>query len=229
MYQPASEFREAWSRFKAGAVLRLVPDTLEAEWAHGRSRYLAFLIPIDDPAVRDYIASIVKQIARIPGIEAYPASYWHVTIKAVGFEVDSPAREDEVSPAQAHDIAERAAALLEAQPPFAAQAGVPNAFPEVVFLELYGRNRVRELNNLLIQRIPGMPRYPIDGDVFLPHISIARFSSAEGLDELKAVIEGLRRRPPGPTFTARHIDLIRAHLSETIPTFEHIRRYGLRG
>ena len=108
------------------------------------------------------------------------------------------------------------------------QIGPLSAFAEVVFTEVWDGGRIRELNMAMLGAMPHLLRYPIDGAVFLPHVSIARYSSDEGLAELKSVISELRQTmAPGPRFTVGAVDLIQARLSDSTPALEFLRRYDL--
>lgn len=227
MPYPPPEFDGAWGRFQVLEHLILGPETLESAWAHGRDRYAALLIPVDDPPTVAHIQGILDRIAGIPGVEPYPEPYWHITIKGIGFICDTAAGPDEVSEAQMDSVSDQIGEVLAARPSFEVQAGRVNGFPEVVFIEVWDAGVVRELNMRLLENVPGIIRQPVDGRVFLPHISIARFASDEGLPQLKTVLAELRETPPGPTFTVSYIDLICAHLSAGPPTLERLRRYSL--
>ena len=230
MTELSSEFAEAWRRFQAADSVRLLEETLESEWTRGRTDYAAFLIQITDPAVRARIASVLEAVASIPGVEPYPEAYWHATIKGVGFMAGQPARDDELSPDDIHRIAEEARPLLEPTPPFPARIGQVNAFAEVVFMEVLDGGVIRSLNKRLLDGIAGIQRQPVDGAYFLPHISIARFSSSDGLPQLKETLARLRdEQPAGPAFTVRDALLIRAHLTGEALTFETLAAYPLRG
>jgi 2'-5' RNA ligase len=222
-----SEFDNAWAAFQTRNSLRLIEETQESEWTRGRNEYLAFLIPIDDDDVSAQAAHAAERLSAIPGVEPYPDAYWHITVKGLGFQTEDGARSDEISPAGVQRIADAARMIFSDVPAFEARAGRINAFPEVVFLEVWDSLPVRDLNTRLLDDIPGLLRYPFDGPAFLPHISIARFTSSGGITQLKETIGSLRNEAPGTLFPIRHIDLIRAHLSASAPTFDLIERYRL--
>lgn len=221
-------FEEAWQRFQDADALRMVEDTLESEWRRGRSEFLAFLIPIEDEAARDHIASTIARIENIAGVQPYQESYWHITVKGLGFRVDHPTNSDELSPTVATAIATEANLALAPAEQFDVTLGPVNSLAGVVCLEVLANNRVQELNKRLLDSATEMPRSPAD-DLFLPHISIAHFTSNDGLDELKSTLRSLRTEASQrPTFTVDRVDLILARLSESGPTFELIASYPLR-
>jgi len=240
----AGDFAEAWRRFQRLGSLVLSTETLEWEWTRGRTSYAALLVRMTDASVQREIERTLKAIERIPGIDPYPDAYWHVTVKGLGFVVEEPTREDELSPGRLASLAEEARPMLESTPAFEAVAGPAAGFAEVVILEVHDGGVVRALNTRLAESLPRVLRTPVDGPVFLPHISIARYSSQEGLGELKETLARLRSfeslpprragRMSGPAEEARfevgEVQLIVAHLSGAgAPTFEVVRSFDLRG
>jgi 2'-5' RNA ligase len=220
-------FAEAWQRFQDAGSLRMVEDTLESEWRRGRSEFLAFLIPIEDPAARDHIASTIARIEQVPGVQPYQESYWHITVKGVGFRVSGPSKPDEISPAVAEAVAAGARRALADAEQFRVSLGPVNSLAGVVCLEVDAGGSVQELNRRILDSAPEVPRSPAD-DLFLPHISIAHFTSNDGLTRLKSTLQALRTdRPAGPAFIATRVDLILARLSASGPTFELISSYPL--
>lgn len=224
-----ARFDHAWERFRGLNSLTLVSDTVEGQWARGRNAYLAFLVPIEDAAVRGHISRVIRRIAAIPGVEPYPEPYWHMTVKGVGFEVEEPAAFEEIAKRDVTRIADAARSVFANESAFETRIGLANGFPEVVFLEVWNAGRVPRLNARLMDVITALARYPVDGANFLPHISIARFTSGAGLARLKDALAGLRDEDPGPDFAVDRIDLIRAHLGAAAPTFETIASYPFRG
>lgn len=226
-YGPSSTFAAAWTRFQGLTALRQVEDTLEADWTRGRSVFLAFLAPAGSPDLTEYVAPIGERLAAIPGVEPYPPAYWHVTVKGIGFEMPERARPDEFSPEAVAAIAAAAETPLSGLPAIEAQVGPVSGFDGVVFMEVHDAGAFADMNTRLVSAVSQLPPSPFDAPNFLPHISIARFISSEGLTELKQALNELRALGPGPTLTFERIDFIRAHLSAGIPTFETIASYPM--
>jgi 2'-5' RNA ligase len=221
-------FDEAWQRFLSLESLRLVEETLESEWRRGRSEYLAFLVPIEDEATRRHIASTIERLVGIPGVQPYQESYWHVTVKGVGFRMDHATKPDEVTPTVATAISAEANLALAPAESFEARLGRVNALDGVVCFEVEAEGRIQALNRRLLSSAPEMPNTAVD-EFFLPHVSIAHFTSDEGLAELKATLAKLRDESSGgPEFQISRVDLILARLSEAGPTFELVASYPLQ-
>lgn len=222
-----SSFEDAWQRFQAHDSLRLVGDSLEWEWTRGRAQYLALLVRIEDPEARKHLACMAERVGRIPGVDVYPDWYWHITVKGVGFQVIKRAHEDDVLRQDVPRIADEARALLDRRQAFEAQLGLANGVAEVAFVEVWDGGRMREVNTHLAEGLARVPRYSVDGACFLPHVSVARFASNDGLDELKVVLSELRSEGPGPTLPIRRIELVKVWLSEGAPEFETLATYSL--
>jgi len=224
-------FDDAWSRFQALDSLRLLDQTLESEWRRGRSEYIAFLVPIEDEAARRHIAATLDRITGIPGVpgvQPYRESYWHITVKGAGFRLQRPTKPDEISPEAATAITATANLALAPESGFNVSLGPINALDGVVCFEVVDDGRIARLNQLLTAAAPEMPHQPSDR-LFLPHISIAHFTSNEGLAQLKSTLAAIRSdHTDGPTFPVQRIDLILARLSESGPNFELLASYPLR-
>ena len=239
----ASSFDDAWAQFQRRDTLRLAGDTLEWEWSRGRAQYLTFLVRMDDPPVRTHLSAVIERIAGIPGIEPYPQPYWHLTVKEVGFQVIKRTRDDEILRGDVARLAGKARAILTNQPPYRASLGLANGFAGVVFVELLDGGKTDRLHGLLRDELSELPGAAlpakgmalsgkgaaVDASAFLPHVSVARFTSSEGLGELKATLASLREEPPGPSFTVSRVELIKAWLSEEMPEFETLATYTLAG
>ena len=223
----ATSFDGAWARFQQRDSLLLAGDTLDQEWSRGRAQYLTFILRIEDTAARQHLARTGERLRDIPGVELYPDWYWHVTVKGVGFQVIKRTHGDDVLRDDVSRIASAARGVLARLGGYEGQLGLANGFAAVVFVELSDGGRTRELNVALSEGIPQVQRYPGDGDRFLPHISIARFTSNEGLDRLKAALAELRREGPGPALPVRRVDFIKAWLSEDPPEFDTLATYQL--
>jgi 2'-5' RNA ligase len=221
------EFEAAWEQFQSLATLRLVPDTLESEWRRGRNTYLALLVTVGDTAGVDYLRRMVRKIDGVPGVELYPESYWHITIKGIGFGLNGEPGEGDVSEEQLTWLSHVAGEVFGGTQAFEVQLGPANAFHEVVFVEVWESLPVRKLNMALLESAPDLVRYPFDGEAFLPHVSIARFTSSEGLEELKQRLLAMRDEKPGPRLMVSEVQLVRAHLSAEAPRLETIESYRL--
>ena len=228
METTAHSFDQAWERFQALDSLQLVHDSSRLEWTRGRAQALGFQVRLEGAAARNHIEQVVGRIAGIAGVEPFPDWFWHVTVKGVGFQVIKRQHEDDVLRQEVQRIAEAAREVFSGESAFETQLGLASGFASVVFLEVWDEGRVRQLNERLMEDMPNLYRYPIDGPGFLPHVSIAQFSSSEGLSELKAALAALRAEGPGPSFTVRRVEFVKAWLIEDVAEFDVLATFALK-
>jgi 2'-5' RNA ligase len=221
-----STFQAARAVFDRLESLHLYNETTEYEFTRGRAQYLAFLIRIEDAPAQQHIATMQQHIDGIPGIELYPEDYWHMTVKGAGFQVIKRSLPDDVLRQDVQRIAAEARRLLFGQRAFEARLGAIAGFPEVVFVEVHDGGRIRELNTRLAEGLRDAPRYPIDGGVLLPHVSITRFTSNDGLARLKSTIAA-HREDSGPALQIRRVEFVKVWLSEQLPEFQTLASYNL--
>jgi 2'-5' RNA ligase len=224
----SSSFEEAREAFGHVSALRLFDGTSDYEFTHGRAQYLAFLIRLESQPARDYVATAQQRLAGIPGLEFFPPEYLHMSIKGAGFQVIKRTLPDDVLRGDVPRIAAEARRLLAPQRAFEARLGALAGFPEVAFIEVHDDGRIRELNNILYEGCPLLPRYPVDGASFLPHVSIARFTSNQGLPQLKETF-ATHCGERGPAVLVSRIEFVKVWLSGALPEFETLATYPLRG
>ena len=227
MNDPDSSFEDAWAGFQALDALQLVGGNSEWEWTKGRAQNLAFLVRIEDRAARDHLARMAERLSGIPGVEPLPDWFWHITVKIAGFQVIRRVHEDDVLQRDVPRITGKARAVVSREEAFQARLGLANGFASVVFVEVQDSGRLRQLNARLLEGLPELARSPIDGAGFLPHISVARFRSSDGLDELKATLASLRAEGPGPSFPVRRVEFVKVWVSEEVPEFDVRATYRL--
>ena len=223
----AAEYEAAWTRFHTLTGLIHGFETIDSPWARGRDRYGAFLVRVDDAAARYHLRPLAARLSRVPGLAMYPEEYWHITIKTLGFLVPEATAPDEVPDRLLAPIIEAARGVFNAHPAFDVSIGPINAFPDVVIAEIWDSGAVRRLNTALLEAAAGLPRQPFDGPHFLPHVSLARYASNEGLDELKAGVTELRAVGPGPTLHVSAIELITAQIGNGAPVLKTTHRFPL--
>jgi 2'-5' RNA ligase len=220
----ASSFEDAWSHFQTADSVRL------AEEGHllslGRAQMLGFLIRIEDRAVRRHAEAIVERVSGVPGVEPLPDEHWHVTVKLAGFQVIKRVNDDDILREEVSALGRQCGSIIAKQSAYEARIGLPNAFADAVFLEVHDGGATAALNAALSAH-ELVATYPHEGDHFLPHMSIARFNSTDGLAELKSTLAELREVDGGPSFTVSRVDFVKAWLTDDEPDIETLAGYRL--
>jgi 2'-5' RNA ligase len=224
--ETSASFEDAWRRFRETASVR-VGSGIEDEWVQGRAQLLAFMVRILDHRIRSAIAGLVEKLRGLPCLDLYPEDCWHITVKMVGFHVVKKTRPDEVLRRDIGPILYAAERALAGQPPFDVEMGPVNAFQDAIFLEVHDDGRLKALHQRLLAALSRYPRFAQDGDSYLPHLTLARYVSQEGLAALKERLAPLRSDKLGP-LPVRRVELVKAWLSGDYPEFDVIQPIALR-
>ena len=213
--ETSTSFEDAWRRFLAADSVQ-VGQGIEDEWVQGRAQFLTFMVRVLDRHVRDAIAASVEKLRGIPSLDLYPDHYWHITVKMVGFQVVKRTRPDEVLRQEVGPILYAAERALAGQPPFDVEIGPVNAFPEAVFLEVHDGGRLKTLHQRLLNALSHYPRFPHEGEAYLPHVTLARYASQERLAELKERLAALRPEKLR-TLPVRRVEFVKVWLTSDYP------------
>ena len=210
----SASFEDAWRRFQEATTVQ-VGLAVEAE-RQGRALFLAFMVRVLDHQAQREIASLVEVLRDIPCLDLYPQDCWHITVKMVGFQVVKRTRPDEVLPEEVGPMLCDGERALAGQEPFPVGIGPVNAFNDAVFLEVHDGGRLKALHQQLLDTLALCPRFPHDGDSYLPHLTLARYASQEGLGELKERLAALRTERLG-TLPVQRVELVKAWLGGEYP------------
>jgi 2'-5' RNA ligase len=212
----STSFEDAWNRFQEVTSVQ-VGLGIEDEWAQGRAQFLVFLVSVLDRRVRGAIAAFIERLRGLSCLDLYPEDYWHMTVKMVGFEVDRRTRDDEVLGHEVQPILRAAEDSLAGESPFNVQ---------LVFLEAHDGGRLKTLHQKLARALSHYPRFPYDGEPYLPHVSLARYVSQESLAELKERLASLRSEKLAPLAVGQ-VEFVRARPSGDYPKFDIIGQITL--
>jgi 2'-5' RNA ligase len=211
--EASTSFQDAWRRFQEAATVQVGLGVERMSGCTGRALFLAFVVRVLEREVRAAIASFVEGLRDIPCLDLYPGDYWHITVKMVGFQVIKRTRPDEVLPGEVGPMIRAAERAVAGQEPFQAEIGPVNAFSDAVFLEVHDGGRLKALHQQLVEALTRCPRFPHDGDLYLPHLTLARYASQDGLGKLKERLTALRSQRLG-TLAVQRVELVKVWLRD---------------
>jgi len=218
--EASTSFEDAWRRFQEATTVH-VGLGIEGE-SQGRALFLAFVVRVVGREVRAAIASFVEGLRDVPCLDLYPGDFWHTTVKMVGFQVVKRTRPDEVLPGEVGPMLLAAERALAGQEPFQVEIGPVNAFSDAVFLEVHDGGRLKALHQRLIEALGTCPRFPHDGDSYLPHVTLARYASQDGLGKLKGRLSTVRSQRLG-TLPVQRVELVKAWLGGEYPELDTVQ------
>jgi 2'-5' RNA ligase len=220
-----ASFDDAWRAFENGAPLTPIAEQRERFLA-GRAQFLGFQAPLPADAAGE-IEAVQDQLADVESLYLFEREMLHITVRGVGFQVIAKPRPDEVLREDVGRIAERAAKALRSAP-IDVSIGAVNVFPDALVLEVHDGGALGAIRDALdATGAPDTFAYP----VYLPHVTIAVFRSAEAGADLRDRLPPLRARPPVRT-TLTRIELARWWFTgddvSAHPEIDVVRSYRLR-
>jgi 2'-5' RNA ligase len=185
-------------------------------------RHLVFLVDITDEIPSQFEPMTVA-LEEFDCLNAWPLEYRHITVKVVGTIGTS---ESELAPADEQRFIDAGHSVFNEINSFTVTFPRLNLFPSVVYAEVAGDGLFAALNSRVCD-IPGMPVYDRDGDGFIPHMSLARFTQEEGYESVIAFLERSRHLETDPVEIST-IQLCALDPTEWYPSFETIETFNLR-
>jgi 2'-5' RNA ligase len=201
-------FLDIWSRRRRPP--EILTSWVDNDWSKERSRYLTFLVRVNDVSVINKALDFQSKLAAFPCIDPFPKHYFHITVKGVGFLTQSKQHSDDLLKVDVEKIISKTKDIIQSFAQFEASLTNLNYFSEVICIEVYDDNQIREMNRALLE-VPEITQMDIDYPRFLPHFSVAQFKNDERFDDLLDYLEEHRKMQFGK-LTVDAIELVIAHL-----------------
>lgn len=211
MYMPdevEERFLDIWSRRRRPP--EILTSWVDNDWSKGRSRYLTFLVRVNDVNVINNAIDFQSKLTAFPCVDPFPKHYFHITVKGIGFLTHSKQHSDDLLKVDVEKVVCQTKDILKSFTQFEALLTNLNYFSEVICIEVYANNQIREMNRAMLE-VPEITQMDIDYPRFLPHFSIAQFKNDERFDELIDYLEEHRKMQFGK-ITINAIELVIAHL-----------------
>ncbi|MCZ6678927.1 MAG: 2'-5' RNA ligase family protein [Candidatus Poribacteria bacterium] len=221
----SKKFNQLWKQFQNGYKPSIY-NPEQAVGCNGRRNSLMLSIGIEHPDTIKKIQSITAEIGQIPGVYIMPPEYYHITVKWFGFLADQKQHDYDIEPQTLEQILEQADQILSKIPEFSIRLGRVNALGGFIILEVEDNGAIAQIQGRFHEEATLVPSYSIEGEKWLPHMSIAGLTSLEGSDELKARVNELRDIEIGEIGVSQ-IDLSQAILQKPCPHCRILRPFPL--
>ena len=154
---------------------------------------LTVLVPIADRSIRQQLRRVVEGLSEVPGIEALPDDYLHMTIVPPALLTTAQPRPPLLLPdgfeGQALEPMRRA---VRGYGPFEVRIQGLNVFRDVLVAAAYDGGHSEEVRRRLIEAVPELPHKYWNVLTPVPHISLARVNSTDGVVQLRDAVTQLR-------------------------------------
>jgi 2'-5' RNA ligase len=216
-------YREVWDSFVSGNRLEFGGHK-DPKWRNGHTFSSSLILPVEVGEFADRLESLREALRPFPFVSLHPDHFMHVTLLLLGFPVENPGGEDEVSRERLIEISEDARQALSGFPTFEVELKNLNAFPGAAFVEVHDGGGIQRLRDTLRDGCHlKMPTGP-------PHLTVAYFQAEDGApvpNELISAIERYREWPIGRT-EARSVQLSLLDLKPEYPEPETLAEIPLK-
>jgi RNA 2',3'-cyclic 3'-phosphodiesterase len=198
-------YDEVWERFVRERRLEFGGHT-DPGWRNGHALSASLVIPVEASRLREGLEPLRDALRPFPFVSLHPDHFLHVTLLILGFLVEEPTKENEVSRERLREIDGRARRVLSGFPAFTVRLANLNAFPAAAFVEVHEEEKLDELRAALCEgcgiKKPSGP----------PHLTLAYFHAPDGApapDELVSAVVRYRDWPVGElAVEAVHLTLL---------------------
>jgi RNA 2',3'-cyclic 3'-phosphodiesterase len=179
-------YAEVWERFVRERRLEF-GGHMDPNWREGHSLSASLIIPVEASWFRERLKPLRNALRPFPFVSLPPDHFMHITLLLLGFLVEEPAEEGEVSRERLGEMEAGARRALSGFPAFTVRLANLNAFPGAAFVEVHEEGTLDQLREALSESC-GLKKPPGP-----PHLTLAYFLIPDGTPAPEALISAIAR------------------------------------
>jgi RNA 2',3'-cyclic 3'-phosphodiesterase len=185
------EYERVWERFVSERRLEF-GGHMDPEWQEGHKISASLLIPVEASRFQERLEPLREALRPFPFVSLPPDHFTHITLVHLGFLVDYPEEDDEVSLERLQEIQNSARIVLSNLPAFTVRLANLNAFSGAAFIEAHDGGMIDRLRDALCASC-GLKKPPGP-----PHLTIAYFQAPDGTEAPEELISTIARYKDWP-------------------------------
>ncbi len=180
------EYAEVWERFVRERCLEF-GGHLDPEWREGHAHSASFMFPVEASQFRERLEPLGEALRPFPLVSLHPDHFLHITLLLLGFIVEEPKEEGEISRARIGELEAGARRALSGFPAFKVRLANLNAFPGAAFVEVHEDGMLDRLRDALCESC-GLekPSGPL-------HMTLAYFHAPDGAPAPEELVNVIAR------------------------------------
>ena len=216
-------YDEVWERFVRERRLEFGGHT-DPEWREGHALSASLVIPVQESRFRERLEPLRDALRPFPFVSLHLDHFLHITVLFMGFVVEKPERENEVSWVRLEEIEASARHNLSDFPAFTVRLANLNAFPGAAFVEVHEGEMLDSLRRALCEAC-GLekPSGP-------PHLTLAYFHAPDGTPAPEDLIRAIARYRDWPVgeLAVEYVDITVLDLRIDYPEPKVLARMKLK-
>ena|SRR5215212_4165 len=216
------EYDLVWERFVGERRLEF-GGHMDTSWQDGHKCSASLVVPGEASRFHERLEPLREALRPFPFVSLHPDHFMHITLVLLGFLVDEPGEEGEVSRERLKEIEKLARIALSDVPAFTVRLANLNAFPGAAFIEAHDGGMLDRLRDALCASCDlKKPSGP-------PHLTVAYFQAPDGTEapgELISTIARYRDWPVGEILV-ENVEMTLLNLRSEYPEPETLIRMPL--
>ena len=216
------EYESTWERFVRERRLEF-GGYKDPAWQAGHRFSSSLIIPGEGSLFHGRLEPLRDALRPFPFVSLHPDHFTHITLIFLGFLVDEPEGENEVSHERLREIEKRARIALSDFPSFTVGLANLNAFPGAAFIEAHDGGMIAELRAALSAscglKKPAGP----------PHLTLAYFQAPDGREAPEELVSAIARYRDWPIgeITVDNVEMTLLDLHSDYPEPKTLARMPL--
>jgi 2'-5' RNA ligase len=218
------EYESVWERFVRERRLEFGGHK-DPAWQDGHRLSASLIIPGHASRFHERLEPLREALRPFPFVSLHPDHFVHITLILLGFLVEEPEEENEISRERLREIEDRAGSALSDFPAFNVELANLNAFPGAAFVEAYDGGKLDELRAALsVSCGLKKPAGP-------PHLTLAYFQAPDGPKAPQELISAIARYRDWPIgeLTVENVEMTLLDLRSDYPEPKTLARMKLGG
>ena len=218
------DYDGVWERFVGERRLEFGGHR-DPDWQDGHGLSASLVVSWEASRFHERLEPLREALRPFPFVSLHPDRFMHITLVLLGFVVDEPGKEGEVSRERLREIEERARVALADVEAFTVRLANLNAFPGAAFIEAHDGGKLDGLRDELctscdLKKPPGPP-----------HLTVAYFQAPDGADAPEELISAIARYRDWPVgeIVVENVEMTLLDLRAEYPEPETLARMPLRG
>jgi 2'-5' RNA ligase len=216
------EYESVWERFVCERRLEFGGHK-DPAWQAGHRFSASLIVPGEASRFHEWLEPLREALRPFPFVSLHPDHFMHITLVLLGFLVEAPQKESEISRERLREIEERARVALSGFPAFPVRLANLNAFPGAAFIEAHDGGMLDELRAALsVSCGLKKPAGP-------PHLTLAYFQAPDGTQAPEELICAMARYRDWPIgeITVDNVEMTLLDLRSDYPEPKTLARMPL--